>query len=254
MKTVIEILYEDKDIVAVNKPAGMVVHPDGKSKGPFLTDWIIKEYPKTKNVGEPVETKDFGIIERPGIVHRLDRDTSGVILVAKTNTGHECLKAQFQERTLTKKYLTFVYGEIKDKFGIINRPIGRSPNDFRRWSATRGARGELRDAETWYTLLSYREGYSFLEVEPKTGRTHQIRVHFKALNHPVVHDTLYAPEKLNEKPEGLGFKRNALHAYSIEFTNCAGKKILVKAPIPDDFMNAFEELGIIEVAKKEGLC
>ncbi len=250
----ISILYEDKDIVAVNKPAGIVIHPDGKSKGPFLTEWILENYPKTKNVGEPVETKEFGIIERPGIIHRLDRDTTGVLLIAKTKTGHSALKEQFQERTLTKKYLTFVYGEIKDRFGIINRPIGRSPNDFRRWSATRGARGELRDAETWYTLLAYRAGFSFLEVEPKTGRTHQIRVHFKAINHPVVCDGLYAPEKILEKPDALGFKRNALHAYSIEFTNCAGKKVMVKAPVPDDFSNAFIELGIQDVAKKEGLC
>ncbi len=250
----ISILYEDKDIVAVNKPAGIVIHPDGKSKGPFLTDWILENYPKTKNVGEPVETKEFGIIERPGIIHRLDRDTTGVLLIAKTKIGHSTLKEQFQERTLTKKYLTFVYGEIKDRFGIINRPIGRSPNDFRRWSATRGARGELRDAETWYTLLAYRAGFSFLEVEPKTGRTHQIRVHFKAVNHPVVCDGLYAPEKILEKPDALGFKRNALHAYSIEFTNCAGKKVMVKAPVPDDFSNAFIELGIQDVAKKEGLC
>ena len=250
----ISVLYEDKDIVAINKPAGIVVHPDGKSKGPFLTDWILKNYPKTKNVGEPVETKEFGIIERPGIIHRLDRDTTGVLLIAKTKAGHAHLKEQFQERTLTKKYLTFVYGEIKDRFGIINRAIGRSPNDFRRWSATRGARGELRDAETWYTLLAYRAGYSFLEVEPKTGRTHQIRVHFKAVNHPVVCDGLYAPEKIIEKPNALGFNRNALHAYSIEFTNCLGKKIMVKAPVPNDFLNAFEDLGVVDVAKKEGLC
>lgn len=250
MKNDIKILYEDKDIVAIDKPAGIVIHPDGKSKGPFITDWVLENYPKTKNVGEPIETKDYGVIERPGIVHRLDRDTSGVLLIAKTKAGHACLKEQFQERTLVKKYLTFVYGEIKDKFGIINRPIGRSPKDFRRWSATRGARGELRDAETWYTLISTRGGYSFLEVEPKTGRTHQIRVHFKALNHPVVCDGLYAPEKTNT----IGFTRNALHAYSINFTNVLGKKILVKAPIPKDFINAFTELGIAEVAKIKELC
>lgn len=250
----IDILYEDKDIVAVNKPAGLVVHPDGKSKGPFLTDWILENYPKTKNVGESVETKDYGIIERPGIVHRLDRDTSGVILIAKTKAGHECLKTQFQDRTINKKYLAFVYGEVKDQFGIINRPIGRSPKDFRRWSATRGARGEMRDAETWYTVLSTRVGYSFVEVEPKTGRTHQIRVHFKAINHPILHDSLYAPEKIDDKTKSLGFKRNALHAFSIEFTNCQGKVIKVRADIPKDFVTAITELGIKEVAKKHGLC
>ncbi len=245
----INILYEDKDILAIDKPTGIVVHPDGRSKGPFLTEWIIENYPKTKKVGEAIETKDYGLIERPGIVHRLDRDTSGVLLIAKTKKGHECLKEQFQERTLTKKYLAFVYGEIKDRFGIINRPIGRSPKDFRRWSATRGARGEMRDAETWYELLAYRSGFSFVEIEPRTGRTHQIRVHFKAVNHPIVSDSLYAVEK----PFALGFKRNALHAYTINFTNCEGKKVLVKAPIPKDFKVAFKELGISEVAKIKGL-
>ncbi len=250
----LDILYEDKDIVAVNKPSGLVVHPDGKSKGPFLTDWILENYPKTKNVGEPVETKDYGQIQRPGIVHRLDRDTSGVILISKTKKGHEHLKTQFQDRTLTKKYLAFVYGELKDKFGIINRPIGRSPKDFRRWSATRGARGEMREAETWYTLIFSRTGYSFVEIEPKTGRTHQIRVHFKAINYPILHDSLYAPERIDDKTKSLGFTRNALHAYSIEFTNCSNKKIQVKASIPNDFINALEELGSLEVAKKLGLC
>ena len=246
----IKILYEDKDIVAIDKPAGIVVHPDGKSKGPFLTDWILKNYPRTKKVGEPIETKEYGIIERPGIVHRLDRDTSGVLLIAKTAKGHEHLKVQFQDRILTKKYLAFVYGEIKDRFGIINRPIGRSPEDFRRWSATRGARGEMRDAETWWEMIAHRAGYSFMEIEPKTGRTHQIRVHFKAINHPIVCDGLYAPEK----PNSLGFSINALHAYMITFKNCLDKEITVKAPVPKDFINAFEELGIIQVAKNRGLC
>lgn len=245
----INILYEDKDILAIDKPANLIVHPDGRSKGPFLTDWIIKKYPKTKKVGEPIETKEYGIIERPGIVHRLDRDTSGVLLIAKTKKGYEHLKKQFQDRTISKKYLAFVYGEIKDRFGIINRPIGRSPKDFRRWSATRGARGEMRDAETWYELLMHRSGYSLLEIEPRTGRTHQIRVHFKAINHPVVSDNLYA----SEKPSALGFKRSALHAYTVNFENCDGKRIFVKSAVPKDFKYAFKDLGIQEVAKIKGL-
>lgn len=246
----ISILYEDKDILAVNKPAGIIVHPNGKSKGPFLTDWILENYPRTKNVGESLETKEYGIIQRPGIVHRLDRDTSGVILIAKTKVGYECLKEQFKDRKISKKYLAFVYGEMKEQHGIINRPIGRSPKDFRRWSATRGARGEMREAETWYTRLAHRIGYSFVEIEPRTGRTHQIRVHFKAINHPIISDSLYSPDKLS----ALGFKRNALHAYSINFTNCLGKKILVKAPMPTDFKKALKELGIVEFAKNKGLC
>ena len=258
----IPILYEDKDIVAVNKPAGLVVHPDGKTEEPALTDWVLEKYPKTKNVGEPIEmTKEGvagGVIERPGIVHRLDRGTSGVLLIAKTKAGHACLKEQFQNQLMNKKYYTFVHGDMKDPYGIIDKPIGKSPRDFRRWSAGRGARGEMRPAETWWTLIGVgrmisKEGgerYSFLEVEPKTGRTHQIRVHFKAIQHPVACDDLYAPDK----PCEIGIGRTALHAFSITFTNCAGKKITVKSPLPEDFKAALTELSLMEVAKKKGIC
>ncbi len=108
----------------------------------------------------------------------------------------------------------------------------------------------MRDAETWYTLLASRGGYSFLEVEPKTGRTHQIRVHLKAINYPVISDDLYA----SKKPKVLGFDRLALHAYSIEFKNLSDKNIIVKASLPEDFKNALEELGLTQVAKSKGLC
>jgi len=250
----LSVLYEDKDIVAVDKPAGLVVHPDGKTKEPALTDWVLKHYPKAKNVGEPVETKEWGTIERPGIVHRLDRNTSGVILIAKTKKGHAQLKEQFQNQLIEKKYYAFVHGDMKEPYGIIDKPIGKSPRDFRRWSAGRGARGELRPAETWWTLVAYaREtggGYSFVEVEPKTGRTHQIRVHFKAIQHPVACDDLYAPDKKCE----LSIGRTALHASSITFTNTLGKKVTVKSPLPKDFLGVIEELFMTEVAKKKGIC
>lgn len=246
----LEILYEDPDIVAVNKPAGLVVHSDGRTDEPALTDWVIEHYPKTKNVGEALTDKEGKAIARPGIVHRLDRGTSGVILIAKTKKGHAHLKEQFQNRTLGKKYLTFVHGDMKETYGIINRPIGKSPSDFRRFSATRGAKGEMREAETWWTMFAFRSGFSLIEAEPKTGRTHQIRVHFNAVNHPVVSDPLYG----GGKPAALGFKRTALHAYSISFTNCKGKEITVKAPLPQDFLTAFEELHITDIAKKKGLC
>ena len=134
----IDILYEDTHILAINKPAGLMVHPDGRSEGPFLTDWLMKEYPRIKNVGESMLTPAGEQIIRPGIVHRLDRETSGVMLVAKTAKGHACLKEQFKARTITKKYLAFVWGEFTEDFGTINRPIGRSGSDFRKWSAQRG--------------------------------------------------------------------------------------------------------------------
>lgn len=249
----IEVLYEDKDIVAVYKPAGLVVHSDGKTVEPALTDWILKTYPKTKNVGEPIITAK-GNIERPGIVHRLDRGTSGVLLIAKNKKAHAFLKEQFQNQQIQKKYYAFVHGDMKEQWGTIEKPIGKSPRDFRRWLAGRGARGEMRPAETWWYLIAYaREtggGYSFVEIEPKTGRTHQIRVHFKAVQHPVVSDMLYAPEKGGS----LGFKRTALHAFSITFTDLKGKKITVQAPLPTDFKKALKELGMVEVAKKKGIC
>lgn len=241
----INILYEDKDILAINKPAGLIVHSDGKTKEANLTYWILEKYPETKDVGELM-----GDIERPGIVHRLDRDTSGIMLIAKTKEGHSHLKEQFQSRTIIKKYLAFVYGEVKDDYGIIDRPIGRSSGDFRKWSATRGTRGELREAKTFWTLIARKNGYSLIEAEPKTGRTHQIRVHMKAINYPIVSDSLYS----HDKPKSLGFMRTALHSYSIIFKNLEGKEIKIKAPLPNDFMNAIKELGIEEFAKNKGIC
>lgn len=241
----INILYEDKDIAVVNKPASLVVHSDGRTKEPTLTEWIEKKFPKAKGVGE-----SLGGIERSGIVHRLDRETSGVIAIAKTKEGYDCLKKQFQNREVGKRYLAFVYGEMKEDFGTIDRPIGKSPSDFRKWSATRGAKGKMREAETWWTLIYSNKDYSLVEVEPKTGRTHQIRVHMKAINHPVVADKLYA----SGKPEFLGFKRTALHAYFLSFKNCSGKIVEAKAPLPSDFKKAISKLPEAkEFAKNKGI-
>lgn len=246
----IEVLYEDKDIVAINKPAGLVVHSDGKTVEPAVTDWVLATYPKAKNVGEPIEMKDGRVIERPGIVHRLDRGTSGVLLIAKTKKGHKILKEQFQTQQIQKKYYALVHGDMKEPWGTIDKEIGRSPTDFRRYSAGRGARGEMRQAETWWTLVGFKDGYSFVEIVPKTGRTHQIRVHFKSIQHPVASDMLYA----KEKGMTLGFKRTALHAYSVSFLTTDGKKITVTAPLPKDFTDALDELRLLEVAKKKGIC
>lgn len=234
----IEILYEDKNFVAVNKPVGLVVHADGKREGETLVDWILEKYPETKDVGEPVTLADGKIIARPGIVHRIDKETSGVLLIAKNNEAHAYLKAQFQNREVKKIYHTFVYGILKDDDGIIDRPIGRSKNDFRLWSAMRGARGEMREAETWYTVLTRGETdegrFTYVEVIPKTGRTHQIRVHFKSIHYPIVCDKLYAPNH----PCALGFNRLALHAKSVTFKTMDGKNVIVEAPLPPDFTEA----------------
>lgn len=228
------ILYEDNDILAINKPAGLVVHSDGKTNEPNLVDWLLSKYPDIKNVGEPGRNAKGEEVLRSGIVHRLDRDTSGVMLVAKTQEAFESLKSQFQNHEIQKTYHAFLLGELKTDKGTIDRPIGRSSRDFRMWSAQRGARGELRDAVTDYKVLNRNNGYTFVEVSPKTGRTHQIRVHFKAINYPLVGDPLYAPTKENK----LGFDRTALHSYQVVFVGVDGGNHTVVAPYPEDFSYA----------------
>lgn len=232
------ILYEDENVLAINKPTGMVVHFDGKTEEKNLTDWIVERYPEIKEVGEPSRDIKGNIILRPGIVHRLDRETSGVMLVAKNQDTFEFLKKQFQEHRVQKTYHAFVLGEIKEDDGVIDRPIGRSNKDFRMWSAQRGARGELRDAVTEYTVLKRTKEWSFVEARPRTGRTHQIRVHFKAIHHPLVGDLLYAPKSSFI----LGFKRLALHSYNIKFELMNGEIKEVTAPYPEDFKRAVREL------------
>lgn len=228
------IIYEDKDILAINKPAGLVVHSDGKTDEPNLVDWLLLKYPQIKNVGEPGRNAKGEEVLRSGIVHRLDRDTSGVMLVAKTVEAFESLKSQFKNHEVKKIYHAFVLGEMKKDSDTIDRPIGRNSKDFRMWSAQRGARGEMREAITDYTVLSKKDGYSFVEVRPKTGRTHQIRVHFKAINYPLVGDSLYAPTTENK----LGFTRTALHSKEVTFHDLKGAKHTISAPYPEDFSKA----------------
>ena len=146
------------------------------------------------------------------------------------------LKQQFKNREVKKIYQTFVWGAIKEDEGEINRPIGRSKKDFRLWSAQRGMRGKVREAITEYKVLKKNDGFSFLEVNLKTGRTHQIRVHMKAINHPVVGDRLYAPKR----EFALGFNRVALHAFYIEFSMFSEKRIKIEAPLPKDFQKAID--------------
>lgn len=227
----IKILYEDANILAIEKPSGIAVHPDGKSKAKTITDWAVKNYPKMKNVGEPE-----GGMGRPGVVHRLDRDTSGVLLLAKNQKAHAFLKSQFQNREVKKIYVAIVSGNMKNDRGVINKPIGRSPKDFRRYSAGRGARGEMREAITQYRVLDRFEDqkknkFTYVEVHPKTGRTHQIRVHMKYMNHPVICDELYNPDA----PHPKGIKRMALHAKFIEFKDLKGNTVKVESKIPKEF-------------------
>ena len=243
----IQIIYEDENIVVINKPAGLVVHSDGKTDEFTVVDWVLENYPKTENVGEPLVLSSGKIIKRPGIVHRLDKETSGVLLIAKNQETFLFLKKQFQERLIKKSYHAFVCGEIKNDEGKIERPIGRSVSDFRKWSAQRGARGKMREAITEYKVLEKRKGFSYVEANLKTGRTHQIRVHFKAINHPIVCDKLYNSKNAELlADEKLGFERLALLAYSLEFNLPDGinkeRKLELKAKLPEDFENALKML------------
>ena len=237
------VLYEDNDIVVLDKPAGLVVHPDGRTIEPSVSGWFGEKYPESRDVGEKL-----GNIERPGVVHRIDRETSGVLLLAKTKIGYQVLKEQFQKREIEKIYHLFVYGNLKDDQGTIDLPIGRGGGNFRKWEA-RPARlasesvtggGEKREAVTYYRVIkrSDDESSTFVEAKPKTGRTHQIRVHFKALHHPVVCDRLYA----SNKPCLLGFNRLALHARQITFRDVSGSSHSVSVNYPEDFQKALENL------------
>ena len=263
-----EIIYEDENILILNKPAGLVVHDDGKvrpEKEKTLCDWVLENYPEMENVGEPMEIRvnshkvaktkkekaeksekseidNYITIKRPGIVHRLDRETSGVIVLAKTQETFDFLKEQFQERKVEKVYNAVIWGNIKTDEGFVDVPIGRSGKDFRQWSASRGARGQLRDAVTDYKVLARFEDagerFSLLEVRPKTGRTHQIRVHMKYLNNPIICDSLYA----ENRPKVLGFNRTALHARQITIEIPEKGKKTFEAPYPEDFVDLLAKL------------
>ncbi|MBU0999317.1 RluA family pseudouridine synthase [Patescibacteria group bacterium] len=218
MSIKIKILYEDSNILAIEKPSGILVHPDERSEEKTILDLFLKKYPKIK------------------IVHRLDKETSGVMLLAKSDRVHEFLKKQFQNREVKKTYVAIVSGFVKNDHGFINKPIGRSPKDFRRYLSGRGARGKMREAITEYKVLKRFEDkkygkFTYLEIKPKTGRTHQIRVHLKYLNHPVVCDSLYNPNN----PCLKSLKRLALHAKSIEFKNLKGETLKVESAIPKEF-------------------
>jgi len=222
----IEIIYEDKNIIAVSKPAGLLVHsttPEREEIEKTLVGWLLFRHPKIIKVG------DSG--NRPGIVHRLDRDTSGVILVAKNQDTFDHLKDQFQERLTNKTYRAIVYGNPKNKGGVIEGTISLKPGTTKR-TVHKGKMA--KEAVTEYRVLERFKEASYIEVYPKTGRTHQIRVHMASINHPILGDKLYA-SKTSKKLEIPGLERQMLHAYSIEFETLEGKKIEVKADIPADF-------------------
>lgn len=232
------IIFEDDDVLVINKPAGLIVHSDGKTKDKTLCDWLVSKYPEMVGVGEPLILQDGTTIDRPGIVHRIDRWTSGILITAKNQNAHEFIKKQFQEREIKKTYYCFCYGVFKQNFGTINAPLGRSKGDFRQYTTPAKARGEMREAVTYYEVEKQGKNCAFVKVMPKTGRTHQIRAHMVHIGHPIVCDKVYAKRECL-----LGFERMALHASSLTFRLPNGEQMSLEAPLPEDFVKAQKELA-----------
>ena len=238
------IIHEDADIIVINKPVGLVVHGDGKADFETLSDILLRERPELKDVGESIALTDGTVILRPGIVHRLDKNTSGVMVVVKNHTAYMSLKQQFHDHTVKKHYVAIVFGSFNVTRGEVAAPIGRSTLDIRKWAAGVHARGEKKDAITKFTIkksiktkASDEKDYSLslVDLYPQTGRTHQLRVHMQFVQHPIIGDDLYA----GYLPTFLNMNRQALHAADISFTHPTTKKLVrFEASMPDDMTEA----------------
>jgi len=236
------IIYQDKNILAINKPAGLIVHEARNLKHKTLTDWLIKNYPETKTVGDP-STNSGQVNLRPGIVHRLDKDTSGVLIVARNQKTFEFLKEQFKSRKIKKTYIALVKGLV-NKNGIIDTPI-------QLYTKSRNAFTKYIVLEKFVTKPDESGKYTLLEVYPKTGRTHQIRIHLKSINHPIVCDKLYSYRRDLAKNEincPFGLTRHFLHAQSLELSLPNKSRIKLEADLPDDLKDVLKSLK--ECAKK----
>jgi len=224
----LDIKYEDSDLMVLSKPAGMVVHPaHGHASGTLVNALLAH----TK------ELSSIGGVARPGIIHRLDKDTSGLMIVAKNDFSHQALSKELKDRKIKRTYLTLVHGRFKEKGGIIDAPIGRNPR-FRQKMAVMGTGN--REAISHYRVLATYDDYSLVEVSLKTGRTHQIRVHMKYINHPVVGDQTYGSGR---SKRDLGLERQFLHAYKLEFTHPrTGEPLYFEDEIAEDLKEVLEKL------------
>jgi len=216
------VLYEDEALLAVDKPAGMVVHPALGHEAGTLVNALLAHRP------------ELASLYQAGIVHRLDRYTSGVLLVAKTSDAHQALQDQFRRREVRKSYLALVQGRLAPTEGRIEAPLGRHPRHRQRIAVVTDG----RLASTTYRVREYLENYSFLEVQPETGRTHQIRVHLSAIGHPVVGDRTYGPRAAR-----LGLSRCFLHAWRLGFTHPVKEEWLeLEASLPSELEQVLAEL------------
>ncbi len=226
----LDILFEDDHIIVVNKPAGMVVHPAPGNPSKTLVNALLHHCPHLEHPGEDVP-------ERAGIVHRLDKDTSGVLVAAKSRRAFEFLQKEFKQRRVQKVYLALAIGTLDESSGRITLPIGRHPVK-RKIMAVNTERA--RHAETRWRVLERLDGYTLVEVELKTGRTHQIRVHFRALGYPLAGDMVYG----FRRKKSIDMPRQMLHARALGFRHpWSGQRVDFIAPLPMDMAGVLEGLG-----------
>lgn len=236
----LDIIFEDGHIIVLNKPAGLVVHPAAGHPSGTLVNGILHHCPDLEGIGGE---------RRPGIVHRLDKDTSGIIVIAKNAGAHQELSIQFKARTIGKRYLALVHGVPESSNGIINLPVGRHPVDRKKMST---ASRSGREALTLWKIKETFHQTALLDIELKTGRTHQIRVHCKSMGHPIIGDSVYGPRRLmsrlSKSDKSLynvvhKVDRQMLHAYHLELVHPATRnKHRFVVPLPGDLQEVIEDL------------
>ena len=223
----LDIVYEDDELLVVDKPAGMVVHPAPGNHSGTLVNALMY------HCGDALSSIN-GVI-RPGIVHRIDKDTSGLLMVAKTDRAHNALSAQLAEHSITRRYKAIVYSNIKEDEGTVDKPIGRDPGNRLRNAVVYT---NSKNAVTHYRVLERFGGFTLVEAVLETGRTHQIRVHMAYIRHPLLGDTLYGPAK-----NRYGAKRQMLHAGVLGFVHpVTGEYMVLNSPLPQDFEDVLAKL------------
>ncbi len=230
----LEVLYEDEDLIVLDKPPGLVVHPGAGNLTGTLVHRVVAHYPEMASVGGP---------GRPGIVHRLDQGTSGVMVLARTTTAYRSLSEAFAQRRVVKTYLAIAYGRFRQSSGRIDTPVGRHPQRRKEMAV----RPSGKRALTHFKVLECLEGLSVVEVDLGTGRTHQIRVHLKSLGHPLVGDPTYGEKRWKGQPRLQqralrAFLRPALHAWKLGFSHPRdGREMLFEATVPEDLKALWSE-------------
>jgi len=226
----LQVVYEDADLLVIDKPAGMVVHPAPGHSGGTLVNAVLAHVPELE--------LDMGDEARPGIVHRLDKDTSGLIVVAKRRQAHEALARQMAARSMLKEYLAVVHGKPRPRAGIVDAPIARDPRDRQRMAVVSGGRA----ARTRYAIERELRGYTLVRARLETGRTHQIRVHMSSIGHPILGDPVYGKRTLKDAA-ALGLTRQFLHAHRLGLSlPSTGEWREFVSPLPEELRAALVEL------------